>query len=263
MSYSSAELKLVASGGPSGQIWVYEGTDDAATVAGTGYISDSGSRGMRVGDMLVIRQFTSAAKTALTAQSIYSMTAVTDAASAASQVSGATSNLVGSGTATPDANLDVGDGYLIGSIYVETDQTPDEPYVCTNNATGAAVWQSMANDVVLQATSPTLTSAGQTLGRLVAPFAGRITAFRAIVSTAATGATDKLVRLVVSGNTVGSGTLTLVDGDAAGTKYAATPTTDNAIAAGNQITIQSGAQPCATGVFNFFVVCRKMIGSGV
>jgi hypothetical protein len=260
MSYSSSELKLVASGGPTGQIWVYEGTDSAATVAGTGFISDSGSRGMRVGDMLVIRQFTSAAKTALTAQSIYSMTAVADAASAASQVSGATSNLVASGTATPAVTDDVADGYLIGSIYVETDQTPDEPYVCTNNATGAAVWQSMANDVVLSLRSAVLTSASQSFW-LVAPFAGRVTAFRAAVDTVATGATDKLVRLVVSGNTIASGSLTLADGDAVGTKYAATPTTDNSISAGNAIRIQTGAQPCATGVFNFFVVCRKMIGS--
>jgi hypothetical protein len=259
MAYDNAELKLIASGGPTGQLWVYEGTDSAATVAGTGYISNSGSRGMKVGDTLIIRQFTSTAKTALTASSIYHMTAVADAASAAAAVTEG-SNLVSSGSASPDANLDVGDGNLIGSIYVETDTTPDEPYVCTNNATAAAIWQSMANDVVLQATSPTLTSAGQTLARLVAPFAGRVTAFRAIATTGATGATDKLVRLVVSGNTIGSGSLTLADGDAIGTKYAATPTTDNAIAAGNQITIQSGAQPCATGVFNFYVVCRKMIG---
>jgi hypothetical protein len=260
MSYDTRELKLVASGGPSGQIWVYEGTDSAATVAGTGFISDSGSRGMRVGDTLVIRQFTTAGKTALTASSIYHMTAVADGSSAAAAVTEG-ANLALSGTDSPAAGLDVLDGAIIGSIYVETDVSPDEPYVCVNNATGAAIWQSMANDVVLtQLSTTTLTSAGQTLSRLVAPFAGRITAFRGIVLTAATGATDKLIRLVVSGNTVGSGTLTIGDGDAIGTRYGVSITTDNAIAAGNGITIQSGAQPCATGVFNFFVVCRKMIG---
>lgn len=262
MAYSNSELKLVASGGTTGQIWVYEGTDSAATVVGTGFITNSGSRGMRVGDLLIIRQFTSAAKTALSAQSLYSMTAVTDGSSAASAITGATSNLVASGTATIAVTDDVADGYLIGSIYVETDTSPDEPYVCVNNATGGAIWQSMANDLTLFLQSSTaLTSAGQTLARLVAPFNGRITAFRAIVLTGATGATDKLVRLVVSGNTVGSGSLTLADGDAIGTKYAATPTTDNAILAGNTITIQTGAQPCATGVFNFWVICRKMIGN--
>jgi hypothetical protein len=188
------------------------------------------------------------------------MTAVADAASAATAMTEG-SNLVSSGTASPAAGLDVLDGNLIGSIYVETDTSPDEPYVCVNNATGAAIWQSMANDVVLyQQSSTTLTSAGQTLSRMVAPFAGRVTAFRAIVLTAATGATDKLVRLVVSGNTIGSGTLTLGDGDAIGTRYGVSMTTDNAITAGQGLTIQSGAQPCATGVFNFYVVCRKMIG---
>ena len=260
MAYDNTELKLVASGGPTGQIWVYETTDSAATVAGSGYISNSASIGMNVGDLLFIKQFTSAAKTALSAQSIYSMTTVTDAASAASAVTGATSNLVASGTATIAATDDVADGYLIGSIYVETDQSPDEPYVCTNNATGAAIWQSMANDVVLSYQALTLTSAAQNL-YWVAPFTGRVTAFRAIVpTTIATGATDKLVRLVISGNTISSGSLTLGDGDAAGTKYAATPTTDNTIAAGYTIRAQFGAQACATGVYNFYVVCRRMIG---
>jgi len=259
MSYDTNELKLVASGGPSGAIWVYEGTDTAATVAGSGFISDSGSRGMRVGDLLIVRQFSTTAKTSLTAQSFYSMTAVTDAAATASAITGATSNLVASGTASVSAGYDIVDGNVIGSIYVETDQTPDEPYIATSVATAAAVWESAANDVVLSYTSPALTSAAQTF-RLVAPFAGRITAVRAIATTVATGATDKLVRLVISGVTVSSGSLTLADGDAAGTRYAATPTTGNTIAAGRQITLQCGAQPCATGVFNFFVVCRKMVG---
>jgi hypothetical protein len=101
--------------------------------------------------------------------------------------------------------------------------------------------------------SPTLTSAGQTLYRTIAPFAGRALSFRGLVITVGTGASNKLVRLVISGNTVGSGTLTLNHGDAIGTKYGVTMTTDNTIAAGNGVTVQSGAQKMATGVFDFYV----------
>lgn len=261
MAYDGLGLFLVNSaGGGQGQTWVYEGVDTGATVIGAGFISDALSRGMNVGDFLIVKEFTSAAKTALTALTTHAITAVAaSGATAGAALSGSGSNFLGSGTATPDANYDVVDGNLVGSIYVETDQIPKEPYVCTSNGTGAAVWQSMANEAVLSIASPVLTSAAQTL-RLVAPFTGRVVGFRGVVTTVATGASDKLLRLVISGNTVTSGSLTLGHGNAAGTRYAATPTTDNACVAGNQITLQFGAQKTATGVFNFYVMCRRMIG---
>jgi hypothetical protein len=263
MTYTAKQLVLVACGGTTGQLWVYESPDSAATVAGAGYISDSADRGMRIGDMLIIRQFTDANKTAITAQSIYTMTAIANGLSAASAVDAGTSKLVDNAGAAPTASSDVAHGYLVGSNYVDTTNTLREPYVCTTNATGAAVWQSMANDIVMSVIgTATLTSAGQTLARLVAPFAGRLTGFRAIVTTACTGASNKLVRIVISGVTVTSGSLTLNHGDAIGTKYsAAALTTANALLAGNTITIQTGAQKTATGVFNMFVICRKQIGA--
>ena len=257
MSFDRTQLFLVAQVGEV-SIWSYEGTDAAATVIAGTYIPDG--YGINVGDTLIVTQFSSTAKTALTAKTIHAVSAVASTGvTAGSALAGGGSYPVLSGTASPDANLDVLDGALVGTLYVETDV--DEPYICVDNTTAGTIWQSVANDSVVQFTSATLTSAGQTLARLVAPFAGRITAFRAIVTTIATGASDKLVRLVVSGSTVTSGSLTWGHGDAAGTKYAATPTTANTIAAGNQITIQSGAQKTATGVANFFVVCRKMTTS--
>ena len=254
MSFDRTQLFLVAQVGEC-SIWSYEGTDTAATVIAGTFIPDG--YGIDVGDMLIVTQYSTTAKSALVAKSIHAVSSVASTGvTAGSALAGGGSFPVLSGTATPDVNLDIVDGALVGTLYVETDV--QEPYICTSNTTGAAVWLSVADDIVIQFTSTTLTSAGQTLARLVAPFTGRITAFRAIVTTAATGATDKLIRLVISGVTVTSGTLTAADGDAIGTKYAATPTTANKIAAGRTITIQSGAQPCATGVFNFFVVCRKM-----
>ena len=265
MSFDPTGLTKVADGVTQGQVFCYESTETAATVIASGFLGDG--YGLRVGDLLIIRQFSSAAKTALTAQSLHSITSITeDAIVASAALAGSGSYGVLSGTASPDVNLDTLDGALVGTLYVDTSGDMNsayaEPFIAVSVATGAAKWQNIGNDVILPVlTSTALTSAGQTLGRLVAPFAGRITAFRAIVLTAATGATDKLVRLVISGVTVTSGSLTFADGDAIGTKYAAKPSTANAVAEGNTITIQTGAQPCATGVFNFYIVLRRMATS--
>ncbi|HKI74234.1 MAG TPA: hypothetical protein VJ998_06310 [Pseudomonadales bacterium] len=254
MAFDNTQLYCVAQVGAV-SIWSYEGVDAAATVIAGTYIPDG--YGINVGDLLIVTEYTSTAKTAITAKTFHAVSAVASTGvTAASALAGGGAFSLLSGSASPDAALDVADSALVGTIYVETDV--DEPYVCVDNSTAAAIWQSVANDTVLQFTSATLTSAGQTLARLVAPFTGRITAFRSIVTTVATGASDKLVRLVVSGSTVTSGTITWGQGDAIGTVYAATPSTANTIAAGNQVTIQSGAQKTATGVMNFFVVCRKM-----
>jgi hypothetical protein len=60
MAYDSTKLNLVLQGGIGNSgvaIWQLSGTDNTGTGAGTvrytGYISDGGSRGMKVGDMLL------------------------------------------------------------------------------------------------------------------------------------------------------------------------------------------------------------------
>ncbi len=180
---------------------------------------------------------------------------------ASAALAGSGSYGVLSGTASPDVNLDTLDGALVGTLYVDTDgdeTTFGEPYICISATTAAAKWQSVADDVVMQWQAWTVvTAAANPLARLVAPFTGRITAIRAITNGIITG-TDKLVRTVISGVTITSGTLTLLNGQAAGTKFAATPTTGNKIAAGRTITLQSGAQVASQTTVNFFVVCRRM-----
>lgn len=268
MTYDPTGLSLVAQGVTQGQVYVYEGTDTPATVIAAGFISNAYDIGMRVGATLHVKQFSNAAKTALVADSMHSVTAVADGvgATASAALAGGTANGVLSGTSSPDANLDTLDGAIVGTVYVDTNGDHNagyaEPFVATAVGTAGAIWMSIANDMVFAALNTTiLTSAGQTLERFVAPWAGRLIGFRAMVMTVATGATNKIAWVVISGNTVASGFLTLGDGDAAQTKYAAAPTTDNAFAAGNEIKIQTGAQPCATGRYNMFVVCRKMATS--
>lgn len=67
MAYDRAGLYLVQeAGGRRAQKWCYEGIDTAATVCEAGFISDAYSRGMKVGDEVLIKQFASAALLTLT-----------------------------------------------------------------------------------------------------------------------------------------------------------------------------------------------------
>lgn len=269
MAYSNKRLRLInenfTSDGMS--IWEYTDTVAAGSIL-SAYIASGNERRMRVGDLFVYRRFASLDDNELggaggiTSISIHVVTAVdndTGYATIGAAIDGTDAVLVvSSGTGTPDADLDTADGVAVGSIYVETDV--DEPYICVDNSAGAAIWQSLANDVVIGPFAYTVVTAGAVVARGVAPFAGRITATRAVLTALFTG-TDKLIRTVISGNTITSGSLTLTNGSAAGVRFAATPTTDNAIAAGNQITLQAGAQVGSGGTVNFFVVARKMATS--
>ena len=54
--YDSSKLRLILPAGIGGQgpaIWSHESTDAGATVQVTGYITDGGSRGMKVGDIVL------------------------------------------------------------------------------------------------------------------------------------------------------------------------------------------------------------------
>lgn len=114
---------------------------------------------------------------------------------------------------------------------------------------------AIADEVVLSYPAYTVVTAGTTL-RFVAPFNGVVAGVRAISNGVITG-TDKFVRLVISGQTVTSGTLTIENGQAAGAKFASAPTTGNAITEGNTIALQTGGQKASGSTVNFFVVCRR------
>ena len=265
MAYLTANLVQKYLGGPNGRSEYHYTTTDAHTdVDAASYFSDGVSRhNMKVGDIVHVVVVNSvSAPTSVTTGTMHYVASVSgNAATIGAAAAGSTVTAVNNAaTAAPAITDDTTPGgYTPGSIWV--DVTNDNAWINVDATNGAARWLNIANDAVLGPfVTATLTSAGQNLARAVAPFSGKITTFQAVVLTACTGASAKLVRLVVSGNTIGSGTLTLTDGDAAGTTYSVTMTTDNTITAGNALLIQSGAQKCATGVFNFFIVCQKSVG---
>lgn len=54
--YASSTLALISGGGIGGtapRIWFHTSTDAASVVDTTGYITDGGDRGMKVGDILI------------------------------------------------------------------------------------------------------------------------------------------------------------------------------------------------------------------
>jgi len=57
MAYTSSTLNLVTESPltGAGQTWHYTTADAAATVDTSGYITDGGSRGMKVGDIVLVR----------------------------------------------------------------------------------------------------------------------------------------------------------------------------------------------------------------
>ena len=62
MAYTSANLTLVS--GPltgAGQIWMHHSADVTGDVDAAGFFSDAGSRGVRVGDLIIHRDTTTAA----------------------------------------------------------------------------------------------------------------------------------------------------------------------------------------------------------
>ena len=54
--YDSTKLSLLMPriGGTGQQIWTYQSVDAAASVDASGYITDGGSRGMKVGDLVLV-----------------------------------------------------------------------------------------------------------------------------------------------------------------------------------------------------------------
>jgi hypothetical protein len=65
MAYTPNELRLIVGGNMSNlsgvNIWSYDTTDAVTVVDTAGYISDATARGMKIGDLVLVRVFSSLA----------------------------------------------------------------------------------------------------------------------------------------------------------------------------------------------------------
>lgn len=59
MAYATSNPPVLladVSDGSTPRLWLYTSTDDPATVAGSGYISNASNLGMKTGDAVIIRE---------------------------------------------------------------------------------------------------------------------------------------------------------------------------------------------------------------
>jgi hypothetical protein len=87
MAYVPTELRLIVGGAMSNlsgpNIWSLDSTDALATVDTAAYISDATARGVRVGDVVLVRVWTSlTAKTSLSAISFMAVASISAAGAA-------------------------------------------------------------------------------------------------------------------------------------------------------------------------------------
>lgn len=87
MAYAPSELRLIVGGAMSNlsgpNVWSLDSVDALATVDGAGYISDATARGVRVGDVVLVRVWTSlTAKTTLSAISFMAVASISGAGAA-------------------------------------------------------------------------------------------------------------------------------------------------------------------------------------
>lgn len=85
MAYASNELRLLVGGAMSNlsgpNIWSLDTADGLTTVDAAGYISDATARGVRVGDVVIVRVWSSlATKSSLSAASVMAVASITSGA---------------------------------------------------------------------------------------------------------------------------------------------------------------------------------------
>ncbi len=259
MTYQPSNLHLLTQAGNRNNIWLYEWTDDAATVAGAGYISDAYDRGMLAGDVVFVKQFTTSAMTAMSALTMHTVSAVssTSGATLGSAITGGTVILNGTGASNPTVNDDTGDAYAAGSTFTNT--TTGDVFIAIDVTSGAAVWVPVKTKAVLQAGKVSAVGTTAEVYRWRAPFKGKIVGASAILNGALTTG-DGSVTLAIAGTGVTDGVITLTQsGSAAGSKFTATPSALNTFNAGDTITATVGGSNDAAVTANLDVLIEQVM----
>ncbi len=228
------------------RMWVYDTTDLVATVIGSGHISDGYDRGLQLGDLVLIRKYDSLTTKANPSISFHTVTAVTSAenttlSAAYGDDSGLTVPVV-STTGTPGVSDDVDLGYMLGSLWVETDQ--DQVYVNVDTTDGAAIWRPIIDQFVLTQDGISIDNNGTTgQFRMVVPQPARLIKAMAVVHGATTDANSALITFSRNATVVTNGVITIAGTTAIGGVASCTPTAANVFAANDVLNgVVSGTQ---------------------
>lgn len=251
MAYDATQL-----GGPihfggqgTAQFWTYDDTAEVATVVGSGYIATGADYGMQLGDFVIYRKFDSLTTRANPSISLHTVTAIDGDAVTLSAAYGSASGLtvpVTSSTGTPGVTDDTTPaGYMLGSIWVETDQ--DQAYVALDVSNGAAVWRPIVDQFVLSKSDLVIDTDGttQTL-RIVVPQPANLIKAYTVTNGVTTNAGDVTLTLSRNSTAITNGVITIGGTSAVGTVDSCTPSALNTFAAGDVLTgVISGTMTAA------------------
>lgn len=265
MTYNSDYLSAPIYFGSKGaaQMWVLDTVDLVATVIASGYISDAFMRGMQIGDQVTIRKFDSLTLRTNPSISLHQVTAVSESVGATlSAAYGDDSGLtvpVVSGTTTPTVNDDVGDGYALGSLWIETDV--DEVYVTTDNSTAAAVWKPIVDHFMLTFQGLDIDSNNAVTNAIALPVpvpAKLVSAFTVVEGVTTTAAGTVTVTLSRNGTAITNGVITIPGGSADGTVNSCAPTALNTFSAGDVLNGVMTTTSTADDVVNFVAYFERL-----
>lgn len=262
MPYNGDHLGLINIGSKSGRkVFAYTTTDVHTDVDAVGYFTDGAARGMDVGDIVYVIQVNDLAVptsvTALTMHAVSASNASTGVASiAVASTTAATVTVRANATSAPAVGDDTGDGYSVGSLWI--DVTNDLPYITVDTTLGAAVWVPIRNTAVLSFNGLSANGADAAVARFVAPFNGRIVRVQSVLHGGALATADFTLTTAIAGTGVTNGVLTVTQsGSAAGDVDVATPTALNTFTTGQQITVTGSGSSTGGRTVNLFVTVQE------
>jgi hypothetical protein len=262
MAYNSGYLSgpFYFAGLGAGKAWMYDDTAVAATVIASGYISDGFFRGMEKGDLVFYRQFASLSAKTTPVISLHYVTVCNAAEDTTlSAAYGSTTGLtvpVVSATGTPGVGDDVGDGYALGSIWVETDV--DEVYVNTDTTSGAAIWYPITDHFMICAAISDLATPTVSIA-LPVPVPGILASAYTVMGYGATAAlaATALVTLSRNATAITNGVITIANAATQGEVDSCTPTALNEFVAGDVLNLLVSTTAVLTGNNANFVAYFK------
>jgi hypothetical protein len=213
---------------------------------------------MKVGDLVIVRQFSTTAFTALTALTIHSCSASVDGTGAtlSAALTGGTAILSATSASAPAVTDDSGDGYALGSTWYNT--TTTDVWFCADASVGAAVWVPVGPLKITmgyQAISTKATDAA--VAHFVTPFKFKILKIYTVIN-GALATNNATATTAIAGTGVTNGVVTITQaGSAASDIDVATPTALHTGAAGALITVTIGGASTATDTANVFITLAQ------